>query len=473
MEQLSNQFNNQIYNAILFTIISLLTSQITNILNLASGFVQYIVNYIWGYFISFDSRNYEVIFNQNITKNELTNDISGCRNYYLIEDIIEFYLKNNEMITNHNKKYIDDAEFQNNIIFDRTDYDILYNDNIINIKRIKNLSINEQKVTTLKASITLSSKISIKHIQDFISDFNNKLKISKTINPVYYYFCNPIDKYMKPFELPLYKTFNDIYIPEKEQIKLLLNKLDNKELRNLGLLLHGEGGTGKTSLIKIIANVTKRHVINIKLSNINDLEELLSIFFHKHLFMNQNSHIEVPLNKRLYIFEDIDAETDVVFKRSENETCSQPDFSVLKNTDIGEEKIDKLISSWKNKLKLADLLNIFDGILELHDTIYIITTNHPDKLDPALIRPGRINMKIELKKMLKSEMMKMISYKYRNKETNQNLENFQHVFDFVKDYTWTPAQIEEFIYESDTIKILSDRLRKETKVTQDSFTKIN
>lgn len=469
MDQLSNQFNNQIQNAIIFTIVSLLTSQITNVFNFIIKFIQNIVNYIGEYFTNFNNYNhYEIKFNLELTKVD-SNTVDtglGSDDYYMINSVIDFYLQHNQIITKQNIKTIDNANFKNNNVFNSSDFNILYDGNIINIKFFINININEQKVTITKKSITFLSKISIKHIKNFIYEFDEKLKNSNKTNPVYYYFCNPIDKYMEMFPLTLYKTFDDIYIPEKPQVELLLNKFQNKEFRNLGLLLYGEGGTGKTSLIKIIANKTKRHIINIKLSNIKNLKELMSIFFNPSIKVCENSHVSIHFNKRLYIFEDIDAETDIVFKRSEtpSETSSETDFSFLKNTNIDEDKINKFISSWDvNKLKLADLLNIFDGILELHDTIYIMTTNHPDKLDPALIRPGRINMRLELKKMIKSEMMKMFSYKYRNKETNKNLENFEHLFDFVEDYMWTPAQIEEFIYESDTIKILADRLLEEKK----------
>jgi SpoVK/Ycf46/Vps4 family AAA+-type ATPase len=44
------------------------------------------------------------------------------------------------------------------------------------------------------------------------------------------------------------------------------------------------------------------------------------------------------------------------------------------------------------KITLAALLNILDGVLECPGRILIMTSNHPEKLDPALIRPGRIDI---------------------------------------------------------------------------------
>merc|ERR1711862_960630 len=50
----------------------------------------------------------------------------------------------------------------------------------------------------------------------------------------------------------------------------------------------------------------------------------------------------------------------------------------------------------KDKLNLSGLLNVLDGVVDTPDRILIMTTNHPEQLDPALIRPGRIDKKILL-----------------------------------------------------------------------------
>jgi hypothetical protein len=44
----------------------------------------------------------------------------------------------------------------------------------------------------------------------------------------------------------------------------------------------------------------------------------------------------------------------------------------------------------------ASLLNSLDGINAPSNTIYVFTTNHIEKLDPALVRPGRIDLKLEI-----------------------------------------------------------------------------
>lgn len=51
----------------------------------------------------------------------------------------------------------------------------------------------------------------------------------------------------------------------------------------------------------------------------------------------------------------------------------------------------------QNLMTLDVILNKFDGLIELSKIILVITTNHIEKLDPALIRAGRMDIKLELK----------------------------------------------------------------------------
>ncbi|PUU77938.1 BCS1 N terminal-domain-containing protein [Tuber borchii] len=49
------------------------------------------------------------------------------------------------------------------------------------------------------------------------------------------------------------------------------------------------------------------------------------------------------------------------------------------------------------RVSLSGLLNVIDGVASPEGRVLILTTNHPEKLDAALIRPGRVDMKIEFK----------------------------------------------------------------------------
>lgn len=77
--------------------------------------------------------------------------------------------------------------------------------------------------------------------------------------------------------------------------------------------------------------------------------------------------------------EDIDAMSDIVLDRS-----LRTSFNEINSDDV------------EDKLTLSHLLNILDGTLSRDDMIFIATTNYIDKLDKALIRPGRFDICIHL-----------------------------------------------------------------------------
>ena len=131
----------------------------------------------------------------------------------------------------------------------------------------------------------------------------------------------------------------------------------------------------------------------------------------------------IPVNKRIFVLEDFDAAglEDVVNNRSETSNEGQnskvEDVSTKKeetNADTPKKDAVPLIKNEaKSKLTLADLLEVFDGVMEMKVTylfnrlpqqkqnrlsqgrLMVMTTNHPEKLDPALVRPGRVDVNME------------------------------------------------------------------------------
>jgi SpoVK/Ycf46/Vps4 family AAA+-type ATPase len=123
------------------------------------------------------------------------------------------------------------------------------------------------------------------------------------------------------------------------------------------------------------------------------------------------------------VFEDIDCIGDIVMDRNKKkETEKEKLNSVIKlknklnldelsatsNIDISEI-LDTISTSTTDKksntnkllhmeapVTLDDILNLWDGIRETPGRIMIISSNHYYDLDPALIRPGRIDVSLEL-----------------------------------------------------------------------------
>lgn len=233
------------------------------------------------------------------------------------------------------------------------------------------------------------------------------------------------------------KTFDRMFFKEKQSIITLLDKLEKGKLSKLGLLLYGKPGTGKTTLIKSIVNYTKRHIIYINLNTIDNMNDLMNIFFNPCI-----DHTNVPITNRIYIFEDIDCSGDLVYNRT-----------MIKKDDDKSNNI-----SFTSKLTMSDVLNCLDGIIELEKAIIIMTTNHIEKLDPALIRPGRINKCLELSDIDVESAIDMVKYYFKDCEITTKL-----VLELVDDICKkgiTPSSLENIIIVCDTILELEIKLKE-------------
>ena len=100
---------------------------------------------------------------------------------------------------------------------------------------------------------------------------------------------------------------------------------------------------------------------------------------------------------------------------------------------ISDEGIDE-------KLNLSFLLNLFDGVLETPGRILIITSNYPEKIDKALLRPGRIDLNIVFGYCTKNTIIQIIKSIY---ELTYNLDNF----DF-PDNEYTPAEVTQILFNN-------------------------
>jgi len=102
----------------------------------------------------------------------------------------------------------------------------------------------------------------------------------------------------------------------------------------------------------------------------------------------------------------------------------------------------------EDNLNLSCFLNILDGIIELHGIMIIMTTNYPEKIDEALIRPGRFDFKYEFKKTTKKIIREMIQFKYELSE--KEILKYDDILD-IKDYVLSPAEIQSICFKNENI----------------------
>ena len=306
-------------------------------------------------------------------------------------------------------------------------------------------------------------------------EYTVKLK-NKLGNHIYYFNQHPINAqktmdgskdYSKLpntciFTMKVFETnrkFSNLFGPEisavKQRVEFFVKNskwYDSKGIpHTLGLLLSGQAGAGKTSSIKCLANETKRHIININLNNDITKVQLDNLFFNETLFVinpstNKTETYYIPLNQRIYVLEDIDCQDKIVVKRElkedllkghNNSNEPRPAALAPKQPSIGiAEKID-----------LSFLLNLLDGILESPGRIVIMTSNHPEKLDHALIRPGRIDIIANFKKCTRETIFQMMEHFY---DVSLQSDVQKIIFDELDDYFISPAEMSKLMFENIT-----------------------
>lgn len=264
----------------------------------------------------------------------------------------------------------------------------------------------------------------------FLKNFLNKLrkeyqkrKDEERQGKLFHYYLNDIsdgDSMWKETPYESSKTFENLFFEgKKDTIKRIDFFLNNKDYYykwgipyTLGIGLHGPPGTGKTSFIKALANKTKRHLITISLNKIKTENDFISAF--STTFRCNDETKKYSFKDVIIVLEDIDCMSEIVFERNnESDSDNDNETEIEENPHQKKEKLKNMIKdvisgkstddTYKkipqidNKITLSFILNIIDGVRENPGRILVITSNHYDKLDSALTRPGRIDLTLEMK----------------------------------------------------------------------------
>lgn len=139
----------------------------------------------------------------------------------------------------------------------------------------------------------------------------------------------------------------------------------------LVFVLHGPPGTGKSSIIKALASHFNASMCLYNLSEVSTGKEMMQAF----ATTPENSFV---------LCEDFD-DCTALTNRGGIEDVRKKEPQLDKADGKKETVIDL------NPLSLSAILNAFDGVVSLNDSIFFLTTNKLDVIDPAFLRPGRVD----------------------------------------------------------------------------------
>lgn len=246
-------------------------------------------------------------------------------------------------------------------------------------KRQDDNGSNYTPINTLALS-TINTETNKKNLIGFVHHLK-RIHDHKLAKEKDHKFFACFDRYTRDSYCETMKTMDDVIIPEdiRNKITTALDSFVSKREwykehhipYHFGILLHSEPGSGKSSLAQAITRYLRADMYVLSGDDLFNLPDMINSNL-PHKPMTDEETFQVILVE----------DCDCGFKKS-------------------DDKEESTMTDWngrgsKRKVGLASVLNCLDGLNAPTNTVYIFTTNHIEELDPALIRPGRFDLSIEV-----------------------------------------------------------------------------
>lgn len=242
---------------------------------------------------------------------------------------------------------------------------------------------NGSKITITKTKTAGDKDQGKKPVQYYTLTGTSKARIKALVEEIYEQYNSDHDQ-IKVFVSDLYGGWNMVKrIKGKPIDGIILNtEIHTKLVKDLeeftedkawyeklnipykrGYLLYGPPGNGKTSLSIAIASKHKRNIYCLDINKLRDDQTL------RYAFQSLQAN-------SLLLIEDIDA--------------------AFEKRDAAQKEVASGKKVNTHSITFACLLNCLDGVYYKDGLVTILTTNHLSRLDEALIRPGRMDMRVQI-----------------------------------------------------------------------------
>lgn len=217
---------------------------------------------------------------------------------------------------------------------------------------------------------------------DFVNEYINKLKEDKRL---FYYGHTQNTGFVRIKQI---KHNSNFYLDPTvkktidDAVALFLRSKEIYTSKNipwkLSILLYGPPGTGKSTIIKYLSTVLNKSIISI--------EDIAGN-------TTPSNKIALIKHKGIVTCEDIDT---LPFTKARVTTVIVEEVGA----DVRKEK------------SLSNFLNLIQGVLDINGSVFVLTTNDIESLDPAITRDGRVDLKLEIGYLTIANLMDVVKFYY-------------------------------------------------------------
>lgn len=144
------------------------------------------------------------------------------------------------------------------------------------------------------------------------------------------------------------------------------------------------------------------------------------------------------------------AATEAAAKQSGTTATGSMDPTAMMMMMMSKEKDEGLMEEYRrqreqqlDKLDLGYLLSKLDGLETVANRIIVATTNHPERIDPALLRPGRFGLQLHMTNCTRVMLADILRMAYQlDEDARAGLEDR---LEDVEEQLWSPAEVLQLV----------------------------